>query len=196
MSQLSATDLQKRLLLIGNAAKARNPTGFVDEVKRRVGDGKPAPPPPPPEERLSWVVLEPSTRLERSLAAATPSAARACARGDGDARAARAHRPARRRGLPAPRPRRRGRRRRALRRRRRARGVLRYASTAASSGSALAAPSAFAAAAARSRAFAAAAARGGLRQLCVAEVDAALKRARALRSPKGAARFLATATTT
>ncbi|KAH8055680.1 hypothetical protein JL722_8023 [Aureococcus anophagefferens] len=53
MSQLSAADIQKRLLLIGNAAKARNPTGFVDEVKRRVGDGKPAPPPPPPEERLS-----------------------------------------------------------------------------------------------------------------------------------------------
>ncbi|KAH8054876.1 hypothetical protein JL720_14399 [Aureococcus anophagefferens] len=31
MSQLSAADIQKRLLLIGNAAKARNPTGFVDE---------------------------------------------------------------------------------------------------------------------------------------------------------------------
>ena len=77
MSQLSATDLQKRLLLIGNAAKARNPTGFVDEVKRRVGDGKPAPPPPPPEERLSWVVLEPSTRLERALAAGDAAAARA-----------------------------------------------------------------------------------------------------------------------
>ncbi|KAH8072038.1 hypothetical protein JL721_3946 [Aureococcus anophagefferens] len=73
MSQLSATDLQKRLLLIGNAAKARNPTGFVDEVKRRVGDGKPAPPPPPPEERLSWVVLEPP------LASSASDAADACA---------------------------------------------------------------------------------------------------------------------
>ena len=33
---LSAEDLQRRLLAIGSAAKARNPDG-VDELKRRVG---------------------------------------------------------------------------------------------------------------------------------------------------------------
>ncbi|EGB08096.1 hypothetical protein AURANDRAFT_64375 [Aureococcus anophagefferens] len=174
MSQLSAADIQKRLLLIGNAAKARNPTGFVDEVKRRVGDGKPAPPPPPPEERLSWVVLEPSTRLERALAAGDAADARA-ARAEATATLARLART----GPLVD----------AVCRRLVRDGADVGAALFAGDGEpavfarfngcvvwlALAAPSAFAAAAARSRAFAAAAARGGLRQLCVAEVDAALK---------------------
>ena len=174
MSQLSATDLQKRLLLIGNAAKARNPTGFVDEVKRRVGDGKPAPPPPPPEERLSWVVLEPSTRLERALAAGDAADARA-ARAEATATLARLARA----GPLVD----------AVCRRLVRDGADVAAALFAGDGEpavfarfngcvvwlALAVPSAFAAAAARSRDFAAAAVRGGLRQLCVAEVDAALK---------------------
>ena len=33
-ANLSAEDLQRRLLAIGNAAKARNPDGFVDELER------------------------------------------------------------------------------------------------------------------------------------------------------------------
>ena len=75
-ANLSAEDLQRRLLAIGNAAKARNPDGFVDELKRRVGpsDGDDddletvAAPAAPPEPAASWFCLEPGTRLEKALA--------------------------------------------------------------------------------------------------------------------------------
>lgn len=76
-ANLSAEDLQRRLLAIGNAAKARNPDGFVDELKRRVGPGRDdgdddvatvAAPAAPSEPAASWFCLEPGTRLERALA--------------------------------------------------------------------------------------------------------------------------------
>ena len=83
-ANLSAEDLQRRLLAIGNAAKARNPDGFVDELKRRVGpsDGDDddlktvAAPAAPPEPAASWFCLEPGTRLERALARGDTKAAR------------------------------------------------------------------------------------------------------------------------
>ena len=60
-ANLSAEDLQRRLLAIGNAAKARNPDGFVDELKRRVGPSEGddelktvAAPASPPEAMASW----------------------------------------------------------------------------------------------------------------------------------------------
>ena len=75
-ANLSAEDLQRRLLAIGNAAKARNPDGFVDELKRRVGPSRDddddletvAAPASPPEPAASWFCLEPGTRLEKALA--------------------------------------------------------------------------------------------------------------------------------
>ena len=75
-ANLSAEDLQRRLLAIGNAAKARNPDGFVDELKRRVGPSEgddddlktAAAPAAPPEAAASWFSLEPGTRLEKALA--------------------------------------------------------------------------------------------------------------------------------
>jgi len=76
-ANLSAEDLQRRLLAIGNAAKARNPDGFVDELKRRVGPGRDAgdddvatiaAPAAPSEATASWFCLEPGTHLERALA--------------------------------------------------------------------------------------------------------------------------------
>ena len=44
-ANLSAEDLQRRRLAIGNAAKARNPDGFVDELKRRVASAGARSPP-------------------------------------------------------------------------------------------------------------------------------------------------------
>ena len=76
-ANLSAEDLQRRLLAIGNAAKARNPDGFVDELKRRVGPSGDdddddletvAAPAAPPAPAASWFCLEPGTRLEKALA--------------------------------------------------------------------------------------------------------------------------------
>ena len=75
-ANLSAEDLQRRQLAIGNAAKARNPDGFVDELKRRVGPSEGddddlktvAAPAAPPEAAASWFCLEPGTRLEKALA--------------------------------------------------------------------------------------------------------------------------------
>ena len=81
-------DLQRRLLAIGNAAKARNPDGFVDELKRRVGpsDGDDddlktvAAPAAPPEPAASWFCLEPGTRLEKALAHGDTEQHAACGR--------------------------------------------------------------------------------------------------------------------
>ena len=74
MANLSAEDLQKRLLRIGQAAKARNPDGFVDEIKRRRGGARDddvaaaAAAPAPSVAAQTWFVLEPESRLERALA--------------------------------------------------------------------------------------------------------------------------------
>ena len=82
-ANLSAEDLQRRLLAIGNAAKARNPDGFVDELKRRVGPSGDdddlktvAAPAAPPEPAASWFCLEPATRLEKALARGDATEAR------------------------------------------------------------------------------------------------------------------------